>query len=56
MVEPQDPSAACLIFGVVAASGAEGCHWNVDQVSPSLIGQWILPCFSMDAANTALGP
>ena len=42
-------------FGVVAASGAEGCHWNVDQVSPSLIGQWISPCFSMDAINTALG-
>ena len=56
VVEPQDPSAARLIFGVVAASGSEGCHWNVDQVSPSLIGQWISPCFSMDVANTALGP
>ena len=41
MEEPQDPSAACLMFGVVAASGTEGCHWNVDQVSPSLIGQWV---------------
>ena len=51
-MEPQDPSAA---RGVVAASGAEGCHCNVDQVSPSLIGQWISPCFSMDAANTAFG-
>ena len=55
-MEPQDPSTARLIFGVVAASGAEVCHWNVDQVSPSLIGQWISLCFSMDAANTALGP
>ena len=35
MEEPQDPSAARLIFGVVhvAASGAEGCHWNIDSLA-----------------------
>jgi len=49
------PAATRLILVVVSASSTERCRWNVNQVSPSLIGQWISPYSSVDASNRFLG-
>ena len=57
LVEPQDPSAARLIIWCCSClrHWGEGCHWNVDQVSPSLIGQWISPCFKYGCRQHRFG-
>ena len=32
----QDPAAAHLIFVTIPALNAEGCHWNVEWIAPSM--------------------